>query len=49
MYRVVDLCFEMTEDLVFADRVICMKQQLLDSLHENASIYLTYVINFPEP
>ena len=39
----------MTEDLVLADRVICMKQQLLDSLHENASIYLTYVSNFLDP
>jgi hypothetical protein len=39
----------MTEDLVLADRVICMKEQLLDSLHENASIYLTYVINFLDP
>jgi hypothetical protein len=49
LYRVVDLYFEMTEDLVLADRVICAKQQLLDFLHENASICLTYVINFPEP
>ena len=47
MYRVVDLCFEMTEVLVLADRKICMKQQLLDPLHENASIYLTYLTNFP--